>query len=71
MEWCATAIRWSIARQMCSFWSCAGQGPFLFQKVLLRDANGAPHVLEYNMIDTEQGWRIDGVQLLSAPSIGA
>ena len=47
------------------------QGPFLFQKVFLRDANGAPHVLEYNMIETEQGWQIDGVQLLAAPPVGA
>lgn len=47
------------------------QGPFLFQKVLVRDAQGAPHVLEYNMIETDQGWQIDGVQLLSAPPVGA
>ena len=47
------------------------QGPLFFQKVLLRDANGAPHVLEYNMIKTDQGWQIDGVQLLAAPPIGA
>jgi hypothetical protein len=47
------------------------QGPLIFQKVLLRDANGAPHVLEYNMIETDQGWQIDGVQLLAAPPIGA
>ena len=47
------------------------QGPFLFQKVFVRDAAGAPHVLEYNMIQTEDGWRIDGVQLLAAPPIGA
>ena len=47
------------------------QGPLIFQKVLLHDANGAPHVLEYNMIETDQGWQIDGVQLLAAPPIGA
>ncbi len=47
------------------------QGPFLFQKVLVRDAQGAPHVLEYNMIETDQGWQIDGVQLLAAPPVGA
>ncbi|GFE63029.1 DUF4864 domain-containing protein [Litoreibacter roseus] len=47
------------------------QGPLLFQKVLLRDANGAPHVLEYNMIETDAGWQIDGVILLAAPPIGA
>lgn len=47
------------------------QGPFLFQKVLLKDAQGVPHVMEYNMIETENGWQIDGVQLLVAPAIGA
>ncbi len=47
------------------------QGPLLLQKVLVRDANGAPHVLEYNMIETENGWQIDGVQLLAAPPVGA
>ncbi|MEM9434702.1 MAG: DUF4864 domain-containing protein [Pseudomonadota bacterium] len=47
------------------------QGPFLFQKVLLRDSNGTPHVLEYNMIESGSGWQIDGVQLLAAPPIGA
>lgn len=47
------------------------QGPFLFQKVLVRDAKGAPHVLEYNMIETDNGWQIDGVQLLAAPPVGA
>lgn len=47
------------------------QGPFLFQKVLVRDAKGTPHVLEYNMIETDSGWQIDGVQLLAAPPVGA
>lgn len=47
------------------------QGPFLFQKVLVKDADGAPHVLEYNMIERDGAWRIDGVQVLAAPSIGA
>lgn len=47
------------------------QGPLLFQKVMMRDANGIPHFMEYNMIETESGWQIDGVQLLRAPAIGA
>ncbi|MFY0692494.1 MAG: DUF4864 domain-containing protein [Paracoccaceae bacterium] len=47
------------------------EGPLLLQKVLLRDANGTPHVLEYNMIETENGWQIDGVQILAKPPVGA
>lgn len=47
------------------------QGPFLFQKVMLRDANGIPHFMEYNMIRSGNGWQIDGVELLRAPPIGA
>ncbi|PTX54794.1 uncharacterized protein DUF4864 [Litoreibacter ponti] len=47
------------------------QGPFLFQKVLFIDQKGAPHVLEYNMLETEAGWQIDGVQYLVAPPVGA
>ena len=47
------------------------QGPFLFQKVLFVDQNGAPHVLEYNMLETDAGWQIDGVQYLVAPPVGA
>jgi len=46
------------------------QGPLLFQKVMLRDANGIPHFMEYNMIQTESGWQIDGVELLRAPPVG-
>lgn len=47
------------------------QGALLLQKVLVRDANGAPHVLEYNMVQQGETWRIDGVQLLAAPPVGA
>lgn len=47
------------------------QGPLLFQKVLFVDQNGAPHVLEYNMLETDSGWQIDGVQYLAAPPVGA
>lgn len=43
----------------------------LFQRVLIRDAQGVLHMLEYQMIETENGWQINGVQLLPAPDIGA
>ncbi len=46
-------------------------GGLVWQKVMLRDANGGLHMLDYQMIDTPQGWQINGVQLLPAPDVGA
>ena len=43
----------------------------LYQKVLITDGNGVPHVLEYQMIETAEGWQINGVQILRAPEVGA
>ncbi len=43
----------------------------LYQKVMLRDASGGLHILDYAMIETPQGWQIDGVQILPAPDVGA
>lgn len=33
------------------------------QRIEVRDKSGATHVLDYLMIETETGWRIDGVFL--------
>lgn len=44
---------------------------FLWQKVMVRDALGGLHILDYQMIETAQGWQINGVQLLPAPDVGA
>jgi len=46
-------------------------GAFQLQKVLVTDADGVPHLLEYQMIDTSDGWQINGVRILEAPQIGA
>ena len=43
----------------------------LFQRVLVRDAAGALHLLEYQMIRVEEAWRINGVVLLRPPDVGA
>jgi hypothetical protein len=43
----------------------------LYQKVLITDGQGVPHVLEYQMIETAEGWQINGVQVLRAPEVGA
>ncbi|NOD86330.1 DUF4864 domain-containing protein [Ruegeria sp. HKCCD6119] len=36
----------------------------LWQKVMITDANGRVHILDYQMIPLESGWKINGVQLL-------
>ncbi len=42
----------------------------LWQKVLIEDAEGATHLLDYRMEpDGAGGWRIDGVQILRAPKL--
>lgn len=46
-------------------------GPYLLQKVLITDAQGVPHLLEYQMIQTSDGWQINGVRILEAPEVGA
>jgi hypothetical protein len=44
----------------------------LRQKVEMRDRAGTYHLLDYEMIDTEAGWKIDAVRYLGAgPGIGA
>jgi hypothetical protein len=43
----------------------------LYQKVLITDEGGVPHLLEYQMIETPEGWQINGVQILRAPEVGA
>ncbi|WP_425053034.1 DUF4864 domain-containing protein [Psychromarinibacter sp. S121] len=43
----------------------------LVQRVLITDAQGAVHALEYHMIEGAEGWLIDGVFLLPAPDVAA
>ncbi|MCC1480548.1 DUF4864 domain-containing protein [Roseibaca sp. Y0-43] len=40
------------------------------QRVMIRDAQGRFHLLDYQMIETENGWQINGVQLLQAAELG-
>ena len=42
----------------------------LYQRVLVTDAHGRGFMLEYQMIETTEGWRIDGVDLLPQPEVG-
>ncbi|WP_171101111.1 DUF4864 domain-containing protein [Ruegeria sp. HKCCD7255] len=36
----------------------------LWQKVMITDGSGQVHLLDYQMIQRENGWKINGVQLL-------
>ena len=49
----------------------AERGDSVYQRLLISDAEGIMYVLEYKMIETSQGWQIDGVSILPAPDIGA
>jgi hypothetical protein len=42
----------------------------LWQRVLITDAAGASHVLDYMMIETPDGWQINAVQILPAVGTG-
>lgn len=46
------------------------QGSAVLQKVIITDAGGAIHVLEYEMIPVGDGWQINGVRFLEAPEVG-
>lgn len=43
----------------------------LVQKVQVRDASGKVHLLDYQMIQGENGWQINGVQLLKGQGLSA
>lgn len=43
----------------------------LWQKVMIRDQAGGYHVLDYQMIEGAEGWRINAVHLLPQPDVGA
>lgn len=42
----------------------------LWQKVLVTDQSGVVHVLDYEMIPTESGWRIGAVLLIKRAVVG-
>ena len=43
----------------------------MFQKVMITDAQGRVHLLDYQMIDLDSGWKINGVQIVKAPGVSA
>ena len=43
----------------------------LWQREMITDMQGRTHLLDYQMIETPQGWQINGVQLLPSVGVGA
>ena len=43
----------------------------LSQTVRIVDAEGRVHLLKYSMLETDAGWKINGVQLLETPGVSA
>lgn len=62
MVWRTASVRYLELREI------SGR---MYQKVLVEDANGRFHTLDYEMQKSDEGWHINGVQLLRAPSVGA
>jgi hypothetical protein len=47
------------------------RGGRTYQRVILRDAQGAYHAAEYEMVQGQAGWKINGVRVLKLPDVGA
>lgn len=43
----------------------------MVQQVFVRDAEGVPWVLDYQMVRGGGGWQINGVEIRAAPRVGA
>lgn len=57
MVWRYGDVRFLELREMeGSFW----------QKVMITDLEGRVHILDYRMLETSDGWRINGVQILDS-----
>jgi len=41
-----------------------------WQEVLIRGPDGLAYILDYQMVETPQGWQINGVQIIPAPDMG-
>lgn len=43
----------------------------VYQQLSVRGPSGRYHVLDYQMVETPEGWQINGVQVLPAADVGA
>lgn len=60
MVWRPSALRFLKQRE---------EGEMIWQRVLIQDAQGRVHMLEYQMIETVNGWKINAVQMLPATGL--
>ncbi|MGB3406204.1 MAG: DUF4864 domain-containing protein [Jannaschia sp.] len=61
MVWRPESVEFLSARKMELGW---------MQEILVTDGDGRLHKLAYLMVETADGWKIGGVQLLTAPEVG-
>ena len=54
-----------------SFEELKDSGGSKFQNVLIEGQDGYYYIAEYDMMQTEQGWKIRGVRIFKAPGVGA
>ena len=47
------------------------EGGQYWQRVLIHDQSGMQHVLDYQMVQVKDDWRINAVQILPAQGVGA
>lgn len=47
------------------------EAPFVYQKVRIRDEKGIYFTLAYQMVETPNGWQINGVQFVEDPALAA
>lgn len=43
----------------------------IYQKLSVRGPSGRYHILDYQMVETPEGWQINGVQVMRSPDVGA
>ncbi len=60
MVWDNRDVRFLELREIEGFW---------WQKVLVRGPDGAAYVLDYQMVELADGWRINAVTLLPSPDL--
>lgn len=61
MVWDHAEVRYLDLREIAGYW---------WQKVMIHDASGGVHLLDYQMVQVAGDWRINGVQVLRAPDLG-
>ncbi|MBW4707104.1 DUF4864 domain-containing protein [Roseobacter sp. YSTF-M11] len=62
MVWRPGAVRYLELRE---------QGAAFWQRVMITDQQGRVHILDYRMLETDAGWRINGVQILDSSDFSA